>query len=107
MPFDQHTVKALVAPRALLSTEALDDLWANPKGTQQSYAAAKEVYRFLGADDRIGIAFRPGKHEQNLNDWKVLLDFADKQFFGKKVDRRFDILAFPDAEKGYSWKAPE
>jgi dienelactone hydrolase len=107
LPFDQHTVKALVAPRALLSTEALGDLWANPKGTQQSYTAAKEVYRFLGADGRIGIAFRPGKHEQNLDDWKVLLDFADKQFFDKKVDRRFDMLAFPEAEKGYSWKAPE
>jgi dienelactone hydrolase len=107
LPFDQHTVKALVAPRALLSTEALGDFWANPKGTQQSYAAAKDVYRFLGADDRIGIAFRPGEHEQNLDDWKVLLDFADKQFFAKKVDRRFDVLAFPDAEKGYSWKAPK
>jgi dienelactone hydrolase len=107
LPFDQHTVKALVAPRALLSTEALGDLWANPKGTQQSYTAAKEVYKFLGAGDRIGIAFRPGKHEQNLDDWKVLLDFADKHFFGKKVDRRFDMLAFPEAEKGYSWKAPE
>jgi hypothetical protein len=107
LPFDQHTVKALVAPRPLLSTEALGDLWANPKGTQQTYAAAKEVYRFLGAEDRIGIAFRPGKHEQNLDDWRVLFDFADKQFFGKKVDRRFDIPAFPDAEKGYSWKAPE
>ena len=106
LPFDQHTVKALVAPRALLSTEALGDLWANPKGTQQSYTAAKEVYRFLGAGDRIGIAFRPGKHEQNLEDWKVLLDFADQKFLGKKVDRRFDVLAFPDAEKGYSWKAP-
>src|SRR5205823_14582644 len=40
LPIDQHTVKALVAPRALLSTEALDDLWANPKGTQQTYLAA-------------------------------------------------------------------
>ena len=76
LPFDQHTVKALVAPRALLSTEALADFWANPKGTQQSHAGAKEVYRFLGADDRIGIAFRPGKHEQNLDDWKVLLEIG-------------------------------
>jgi dienelactone hydrolase len=106
LPFDQHTVKALIAPRALLSTEALGDLWANPKGTQQSHAAAREVFKFLGATDHIGIAFRPGKHEQNLDDWKVLLDFADKQFFGKKVERRFDMSAFPDAEKGYSWKAP-
>lgn len=107
LPFDQHTVKALVAPRALLSTEALGDLWANPKGTQQSYAAAKEVFDFLGAGDRIGIVFRPGEHEQNAGDWNVLLDFADKQFFGKKVERRFDALAFPDAAKGYSWEVPQ
>jgi len=107
LPFDQHTVKALVAPRALLSTEALGDLWANPKGTQQSYAAAKEVFDFLGAGDRMGIVFREGKHEQNADDWNVLLDFADKQFFGKKVERRFDALAFPEAAKGYSWKAPK
>jgi hypothetical protein len=107
LPFDQHTVKALVAPRALLSTEALGDLWANPKGTQQSHAAAKEVYDFLGAGDRIGIVFRPGKHEQNADDWNALLDFADLQFFGKKVARRFDEPAFPEAPKGYTWKAPK
>jgi dienelactone hydrolase len=107
LPFDQHTVKALVAPRALLSTEALDDRWANPKGTQQSHAAAKEVYDFLGASDRIGIVFRPRGHEQNADDWNALLDFADRQFLGKKVERRFDELAFTDASKGYSWKAPE
>ncbi len=106
LPFDQHTVKALVAPRALLSTEALGDLWANPKGSQQSYAAAKEVFNFLGVGDRIGIVFRPGKHEQNADDFAALLDFADRQFFGKKVDRRFDAPAFPDAAKGYSWSAP-
>jgi hypothetical protein len=106
LPFDQHTVKALVAPRALLSTEALKDLWANPKGTQQSYSAAKEVYDFLGAGDRIGIVFRPGGHDQNADDWAALLDFADKQFFGRSVERRFDKLAFPDAERGYLWKAP-
>jgi hypothetical protein len=107
LPFDQHTVKALVAPRSLLSTEALKDLWANPKGTQQSYTAAKEVFDFLGAGDGIGIVFRPGGHEQNADDWNVLLDFADRQFFGKKVERRFDDLAFPDTPAGYSWKAPE
>jgi dienelactone hydrolase len=107
LPFDQHTAKALIAPRALLSTEALGDLWANPKGTQQSYVAAKEVFAFLSAGERIGIVFRPGKHEQNADDWTALLDFADRQFFGKKVDRRFDTQAFPDAAKGYSWQAPK
>ena len=103
LPFDQHTVKALVAPRSLLSTEALGDLWANPKGTQQSHAAAKEVFGFLGAADRIGIHFRAGGHEHNADDWATLLDFADWQLFGKNV---FDKAAFPEAETGCSWMAP-
>ena len=107
LPFDQHTVKALVAPRALLTTEALGDLWANPLGTQQSNAAAREVFDFLGATDKIGIYFRPGGHEHNADDWSVLLDFADQQLLGKKVPRDFGKSAFSDAAKGYSWARPE
>jgi hypothetical protein len=94
LPFDQHTLKALVAPRALLSTEALGDLWANPWGSQQTHLAARKVYEFLGAADRIGIVFRPGGHEHNLADWNALLDFADAQWYGRPVARRFDALAF-------------
>lgn len=105
LPIDQHSVKALVAPRALLSTEALGDLWANPEGSQQSHLAAKEVYDFLRVPQKIAIVFREGDHEHNLADWQVLLDFADVQFFGKPVTRRFDELKFP-AEKTYSWVPP-
>ena len=103
LPFDQHTVKALVAPRALLTTEALGDLWANPKGTQQSHHAAKEVFAFLGVADRIGIHFRPGGHKHRIEDWIALLDFADWQFFGRNV---FDRRPYTDAEAGYAWKKP-
>jgi hypothetical protein len=106
LPFDQHSLKALVAPRAQLSTEGLGDLWANPMGTQTTYIAARQVYEFLDVGDKIGIHFREGKHAQNEEDWKALLDFADLQFFGKKVETRFDRLAFPDAPKGFSWSAP-
>lgn len=107
LPFDQHSLKALVAPRALLTTEALGDLWANPEGTQQSHLAAKEVFSFLGASERIGIHFRPGPHEQNLEDWTTLMDFADQAFFGKKGTRKFDALAFPNSPKAFTWKAPD
>jgi hypothetical protein len=106
MPFDQHFVKALVAPRALLSTDALGDLWANPLGTQVTYAATKPVYDFLGASGKIGIHYRQGKHEQNAEDWAALLDFADQQFFNKPVETKFDQLPFPDAPKAFSWSAP-
>jgi hypothetical protein len=106
LPFDQHSVKALVAPRALVSTEGLGDLWANPEGTQATYLAAREVFRFLGAEEKIGIHFREGKHEQNETDWMALLDFADKVFFGKTGTRKFDQPAFPDSGKQFSWSAP-
>lgn len=106
LPFDQHTLKALVAPRALLSTEALGDHWANPKGTQQSYQAAKEVFDFLGAGNKIGIHYREGGHEQGFNDWQTLLDFADYLFFNKQPVYDFHQLPFPDLPNIYTWKMP-
>lgn len=106
LPFDQHSVKALIAPRALLTTEALGDLWANPHGTQQSHLAAREVFRFLGAEDKLGIVFREGTHEHNAADWDALMDFADLQLRGRSVTRRFDAFAFPETPSPYSWRAP-
>lgn len=107
LPIDQHEVKALVAPRAYLSTEALGDLWANPEGTQKSHLAAREVFEWLGAGDRMAIFYREGKHEQNEADWGVLLDFADQVFFGKSVGTKFNNYAFPTEPRPYSWKRPE
>jgi hypothetical protein len=91
LPFDQHALKAAVAPRFLLSTEARGDTWASPRGTRLTYEAAREVYRFLGVENRIGIWYRDGGHAHSLDDWKALLDFADLQFYGKPVPRNFDL----------------
>jgi hypothetical protein len=107
LPFDQHSVKALVAPRALLSTEGMEDHWANPEGTQLTYQAAREVYEFLGARDEIGIVFRPGGHGHTLPDWRALLDFADARLFGKTSARPFDERPYPDSStRAYSWSRP-
>jgi hypothetical protein len=106
LPFDQHSLKALVAPRALLSTEALGDLWANPSGTYQTYLAAREAYRFLGSEERIGIWYREGGHDHGIADWKAFLDFADLQFRGIAPDSRFDVNPFPDMPSAFSWSAP-
>jgi len=106
LPFDAHTAKALIAPRALINTHARQDYWANPYGTQLTYQAAQVVYRWLGAGDRQGIHWRPGGHAQGPEDWNALLDFADWHFFGKQSERRFDVLAYPQAEPPLSWSAP-
>lgn len=106
LPFDQHFMKALIAPRALLTTEALGDLWANPSGTWLTHQAAREAYRFLGAETRLGIWFRPGEHDHGSVDWRAFLDFADWHFRGSVPTTRYDACPFTDLPKAFSWSAP-
>jgi hypothetical protein len=106
LPFDQHFVKALVAPRALLALEGLSDFWANPFGTQQTTIAVQPVFDFLGASKKNGIYYRRGGHSMTGQDWMALLDYADLQFFGKPTTRDFYRLPFTDAEKPFSWTTP-
>jgi len=106
LPFDQHEVKALVAPRALLTTDSLDDLWANPIGTQISFLASRQVYQFLGASEKTGLHYRHGRHDQNAEDFAALLDFADWQLRGKAPAQSFDTLPFPHTPPAFKWSAP-
>jgi hypothetical protein len=95
LPFDQHSLIALVAPRPVLLTNALEDEWADPRGQFEALQAADPVYRFLGAegleademppagrliDSNLGYYIRPGRHSTTPEDWKVFLDFAEKRF---------------------------
>ena len=105
LPFDQHALKALVAPRPLLTTEALGDLWANPRGTWHTHLAAREAYRFLDAEDDIGIFYREGPHRHGLDDWQVLLDFADWKLKGQKPERDFSRSPFENESPVFSWSA--
>ncbi len=106
LPFDAHFAKAAVAPRALVNCHARQDYWANPYGTELTHRAAAVVFEWLGAGDRIGLHWRDGTHAQNQEDWAALLDFADRYFFNKKTDRKFDEWTYPDAELPFDWKAP-
>ena len=101
LPFDQHFVKALIAPRALLTTEALDDHWANPAGSWLTHRAARAAYALLGAQDRIAIAFRPGGHDHGMDDWITLLDFCDYVFQTKPRPNRLDVNPFPDLQQAF------
>jgi dienelactone hydrolase len=93
LPFDQHCLVALCAPRPVLFTNAQEDSWANPDGQFEVLQAADPVYRFLGAggmeaksrpelgtltDGKLGYWIRAGKHSMNRDDWKVFVDYAAK-----------------------------
>ncbi|MEX2715290.1 MAG: hypothetical protein Q6353_019995 [Candidatus Sigynarchaeum springense] len=95
LPFDQHFLRALVAPRLMLSTDALDDFWANPVGTQAIYDASMPVFDFLNASARNGIHYRDGGHDQTLADFGVLLDFADTMLRGIIRPTNFYMRPFP------------
>lgn len=94
LPFDQHCLLALCAPRPVLYSNATEDKWANPEGQFEMMKAAEPVYKLLGVDglqstsrpstgtllnSRLGYFIRTGKHSMDREDWSVFLDFADKQ----------------------------
>jgi hypothetical protein len=93
LPFDQHCLIALCAPRPVLLTNAVEDTWANPHGQFEVLQAAGPVYRLLGAgglgakrfpatgklvDSTLGYYIRPGKHSMGKEDWMVWLEYVDK-----------------------------
>jgi endo-1,4-beta-xylanase len=101
---------ALVAPRALITVNAMHDKDSDPRSTQITYQATRKVFSWLGAEDKLGIYYRQtGGHKQGPEDWGALLDFADLIFFGKKPENgcKFDVLPFPDEKLRFSWKAPK
>lgn len=99
VPFDQHALKALIAPRAVLSTAARGDAWTHPHGTWLTHEAARPVFHLLNAKDQLGIVFRDGGHAHTRADWHALLDFADWRLRRLPTARTFtapspfDILA--------------
>jgi hypothetical protein len=93
LPFDQHELVALMAPRPVLLSNAAGDKWANPSQQFEVLKAAEPVYRLLNAggcdasemppegklvSSKLGYYIRPGAHSMTSGDWMVFLDFADQ-----------------------------
>ena len=97
LPFDQHWLMALAAPRLCIAADGLDDSATNGKALAHSYLAAKPVYALLGVPDHLAVNFRPGEHTLAPEDWQAILDFGDQQLRHQDIKRRFDQLP-PDEQ---------
>ena len=96
LPFDQHFLLSLIAPRSLYIASAEKDDWADPVSEFLGAYAASPVYEFLGAegllvperfpraDDvfhggMIGYHMRRGVHGINRDDWNNMILFRNSK----------------------------
>ncbi len=98
LPFDQHFMRALIAPRVVLANDGYDDTWANNFGTQVCYQGAQPVFELLGVAKHNLVKFREGGHTFNEEDARVMLDVADWHFNGADFPENMNNLPEPDYE---------
>ncbi len=95
LPFDQHMLLGLVAPRPVYVASATEDLLADPKGEFITAVHAEPVYQLFGLKGlnaqqqpkpdtsighSIGYHIRTGPHDITLYDWTQYINFADRHF---------------------------
>lgn len=107
LPFDQHYLKALIAPRILLQTEAASDIWANPIGTWQTALAAKEAYKFLGVEENDLLYYRRGIHKHMPEDMALLGRIINQSITGKPFEAGSFRTPFRKPEPLFNWHSPK
>ena len=99
--------KCTTCCRVLFVSEAASDIMANPVGTWQTTMGAKEVYKFLGAEDKIFWYFRSGDHFQTTEDIYQLVNVIRNYKYGEKLNDKFFKTPFEEVEFAFDWKAPK
>lgn len=103
LPFDTHFIKSMVAPRVLLISEAIGDIWSNPVGAWMTTIASKEVFKFLNSEKNLYWYFREGIHYHKAEDIKKLVEIILYVKDGKQIAEEFYNVPFEKPELIYKW----
>jgi hypothetical protein len=110
LPFDQHELAAMVAPRALLTIGNPDIDYLATQSGYVSMKAATEVYKGLGIPDRIGFS-QVGGHAHCAFPASQTDDvgaFVDKFLVGKDADTNIAKSPYTtDLTKWITWSTPQ
>ena len=80
LPFDAHSVEALIAPRPLMLFTGEEFDWLGSPSSVLCISAASEVYDFLGASGNIGVRVHDGAHALQDRDVAYMLAIMDREF---------------------------
>lgn len=93
LPFDQHQLIAMLAPRPVLLGHSRRDSWSDPNGAFQSARGASSAYELLGSDGftakilsdfepaaDIAYWMRGGTHGETEEDWSAFFEFLGAHF---------------------------
>jgi len=97
LPFDQHELMAMVAPRALLETGNSEQYWLSNGSNYVSARATQRVYNRLGIGDRFGF-YIDGNHAHCATlpaEAPVITSFVDKFMLGQ-MDTNTDVEVYPN-----------
>lgn len=100
MPFDQHFLLAMTAPRHLYVASASEDAWADPRSEFLACAAASKAFEYCGVkgliieeaeeeaengvpsvplhQGHIGYHMRQGTHHLGREDWNHVMEYRRK-----------------------------
>ncbi len=95
LPFDQHFLLSLIAPRRVYVASAAEDLWADPQSELRACVAASPAFETLGCrglvpigempspgdtlhDGDIGYHLRTGSHYLSREDWQKFIAYMKK-----------------------------
>ena len=90
LPADMHFVYALIAPRPVLMSTAINDSVESTWGVEQMYQSIAPVWKLLGRSGNLAVRYRPGQHHPD-----AATHLAHSQFLVLCSEGKSPAEAFP------------